>query len=115
VVAKDLKCNVLVVAQGHDHPLLYHNTLTTGRCHWIAGRPPATHFAATARIRYRQREQPCQIELRTDGTVKVSFHTPQWAVTPGQYTVFYSGETCLGGGVIERAFDEPFKIPVAGY
>jgi tRNA-specific 2-thiouridylase len=106
VVNKDLKRNVLVVGQGHNHPLLHHSALTTERCHWIAAQPPATHFAATAKIRYRQREQPCQIELRTDGTAKVLFHAPQRAMTPGQYAVFYSGETCLGGGVIKHVSDD---------
>jgi tRNA-specific 2-thiouridylase len=105
VVDKDLKHNILVVAQGRDHPLLYHNALTTGRCHWIADQPPAPYFTATAKIRYRQREQPCQIELLGNGTAEVLFHEPQWAITPGQYAVFYNGETCLGGGVIERVGD----------
>ncbi|MDF2720194.1 MAG: tRNA 2-thiouridine(34) synthase MnmA, partial [Paenibacillus sp.] len=29
---------------------------------------------------------------------------PQKAVTPGQAVVFYDGETCLGGAVIDKTF-----------
>jgi len=32
---------------------------------------------------------------------EVRFEQPQWAAMPGQSVVFYSGEQCLGGGVIE--------------
>jgi hypothetical protein len=34
---------------------------------------------------------------------ELHFATPQWAAAPGQYAVFYSGEVCLGGAVIEQA------------
>ena len=34
-------------------------------------------------------------------------NAPERAVTPGQWVVFYDGETCLGGGPIDRT--EPQK------
>lgn len=37
-----------------------------------------------------------------DGTIEVVFDGPQKAVTPGQSVVFYDGEVCLGGGVIDK-------------
>jgi tRNA-uridine 2-sulfurtransferase len=39
--------------------------------------------------------------------LEVVFDEPQRAVTPGQSVVFYDGEACLGGAVIDRT-DAPF-------
>ncbi len=102
VVDKDLTRNRLIVAQGHDHPLLYHQALETGQVHWISGRPPSLPLSCEARVRYRQPTQVCEIESSTpEGHCRVRFSQPQWAVTPGQSVVFYQGETCLGGAVID--------------
>lgn len=102
---KDLERNVLVVGQGHDHPLLFHNTLEAGQLDWCAGNAPAEQFACAAKTRYRQPDQGCTVELLDGGRCRVVFDQPQRAITPGQSVVFYRGEECLGGGIIERAYD----------
>jgi tRNA-uridine 2-sulfurtransferase len=100
VAAKDAARNVLVVVQGHDHPLLASTALATGTWHWLAP-PRAQPFQCTVRVRYRQSEQAAHIEPRSDGSMHIAFEQPQRAVTPGQYAVAYDRERCLGGAEIE--------------
>ncbi len=105
VVGKDLKKNVLLVAQGHDHPLLLKRALTASQLHWVAGEPPALPLRCKARIRHRQPLQHCTLERLPDDTLRVRFDQPQRAVTPGQSVVFYLDQVCLGGGIIETTHE----------
>ena len=64
-----------------------------------------------AKIRYRQQDQACEVELLNDesDTSKrylITFEDSQRAITPGQYLVLYQDEICLGGGVIHSSIDE---------
>lgn len=105
VVGKDLEQNRLVVAQGIDHPLLYSRYLLAQQTHWINGRPAEDDFTCAAKVRYRQDDQTCRVQLLPDQRVRVDFDQPQRAVTPGQSVVFYQGDICLGGAVIESYHD----------
>jgi len=100
VVKKDLTSNILCVAQGHNHPAMFHNTLETGQVNWIEESEPGSH-QLTAKIRYRQKDQACSITKTDQEKYTVQFEEAQRAITPGQSIVFYQDEVCLGGGVIE--------------
>jgi len=104
VVDKDLDNNILIVAQGQDHPRLYHNMLETAHIHWINGADSAAS-SCSAKIRYRQPDQQCHIETVSDNKHVIRFEQPQRAITPGQSIVFYQDEVCLGGGVIEAMYN----------
>lgn len=103
VVRKDLDHNVLLVAQGHDHPALLATRARVAQLTWVGAAAPAAQFQCTAKVRYRQQDQTCTVRVGPDGDCDVTFDLPQRAITPGQYAVFYRGEECLGGGVIEAA------------
>ncbi|HXH02127.1 MAG TPA: tRNA 2-thiouridine(34) synthase MnmA, partial [Candidatus Competibacteraceae bacterium] len=103
VVDKDLTRNILIVAQGSEHPALFHPRLIATRMHWIAGEPPPLPLRCSAKIRYRQHDQLCTVRPLEEDRWEVAFDQPQRAVTPGQSVVLYQGEACLGGGIIERA------------
>ena len=109
VIGKDLERNVLLVAQGEDHPALYSRYVRASRVTWVREGVP---FRCGVRFRYRQGDQPAwalclgeELFLRAD--------QPQRAVTPGQSAVLYRGEVCLGGAIAQEARQEPMA-DVAG-
>ena len=102
VVEKDLVNNVLIVAQGQDNSALLSSGLIAGQLHWVDRQPIREKLRCTVKTRYRQADIDCIIEPIDDETVRVLFDEPQIAVTPGQSAVFYLGEVCLGGGIIEQ-------------
>jgi tRNA-specific 2-thiouridylase len=100
VVDKDLARETLIVAQGREHPALYSRVLLASELHWIRGLVPALPLRCEAKVRYRQRRQACDV-LADEGGCLVRFDAPQWAAAPGQSVVFYAGDECLGGAVID--------------
>lgn len=112
VADKNIQQNTLVVVQGENHPALFKTTLSARSVHWINS-APAFPLRAHAKTRYRQHDQACWIHGIQDSltslpqdekaalSCRVKFDQPQRAVTPGQSIVFYDGDICLGGGIIE--------------
>lgn len=101
VIEKDLKNNILYVAHGSEEKL-YSRGLIMKECNWIPYPPKEKDFECTAKFRYRQPEQKCTVHIR-DNEITVDFFERQRAITEGQFAVFYSGDKCIGGGVIEKA------------
>ena len=101
VADKNLESNELIVVQGHEHPSLKGSWLKATDLEWVSPTPPIFPLTCTAKTRYRQIDSVCHLSTDDDNGLRVEFDEPQWAITPGQSVVFYEGEICLGGGVIQ--------------
>lgn len=114
VAAKDEARNELIVVQGREHPLLWSDGLLASTPRWVHSEPAELAGGATLRCavktRYRQQDIPCTVTRSAD-ELHVVFDTPQWAVTPGQYAIFYADDECLGGAPIDSAWQA--QNPVA--
>ncbi len=104
VVKKDLENNRLIVSQGEED-CLFSSGLISYKINWIPEKPSKNKFDCNAKFRYRQPDQAVSVEILENGHVKVLFKQKQRAITPGQFVVFYDGDVCLGGGVIEEIID----------
>lgn len=103
VVNKDIARNVVYLAQGTRHPALYCDELTATEISWVSDSPPSQlPFTCKAKIRYRQPDQECTITKIENDLIHVTFAIPQRAVSPRQSIVFYDGNVCLGGAMIEN-------------
>jgi tRNA-uridine 2-sulfurtransferase len=111
VLALDAARNVVVVGRAEE---LGKRELIAGAVNWSAGSTPRDEIRVTAKIRYRAAEAPATVipfpllskagEGRDRGDrARVVFDQPLRDITPGQAVVFYDGEVCLGGGVIETS------------
>ncbi len=99
VVYKDLKKNILTVAESVSEEKFYKKDVLMTDINWISGEKPDLSKKYLARIRYRQPLQKCRLKF-VDSKIKIVFSKPQRAAAPGQSAVIYDENLMLGGGVI---------------
>ena len=102
VYKKDVKNNILYVAKAGDEELLYSDSCYVDGINWV-GPKPTGPIEVGVKFRYRQPDQYCTLTFEGE-RVKLVYHSPVKAVTPGQIAVFYDGERMLGGGIIEETY-----------
>lgn len=109
VCGKNLEKNILYVCQGFENEALYSDALVAVNVNFI--NPPENDcFSCTAKFRYRQPDREVVVERLNGDVWKVEFKQPERAITPGQAVVFYDGEVCLGGGIIDEVYKNGEKL-----
>lgn len=115
VVAKNVNKNVLYVAQGDENEFLNSTSAIINNINWISENKPTRPIHVGVKFRYRQLDLGCSLIFISDDVVKLIFDAPYKAVTPGQAAVFYDGDNCLGGGIIDQIFKDNQLVMVYDY
>lgn len=99
VCGKDMAQNTVTVG---PNEALFRSSLLAEDLNWFPFSSLAGPMDVTAKARYNQPPQPATLYPQENGSVRVQFHQPQRALTPGQAVVFYDGELVIGGGTITQ-------------
>lgn len=78
----------------------FSNDLTACDVNFISGEFPKTPLEIQAKVRYQAPPAKATLYPLENGNIKITFPTPQRAITPGQAVVFYDNDIVLGGGTV---------------
>jgi tRNA-specific 2-thiouridylase len=111
VASKDKDSNTVYVVEGEKHPALYSDYLICSDFDWV-GKVPSFPHKCNAKIRYRQADQACMLNMLDDGRIKVDFKESQRAIAISQSVVFYDDNTCLGGAIIKENSPNHYSLNI---
>ena len=97
VLAIDPQNNRVVVG---EEEALRKQTFEVENVNWVSIAQPSGIILATVKIRHKHEPAPATVEALSDARARITFDTPQRAITPGQAAVFYDGERVLAGAWI---------------
>lgn len=99
IIAKDIETNSLVVSDKESEIVEFSPTkIQLKSINWI-NEPSSEEICA--RVRYRGGKLSCKLILSGKKLV-VEFTEPVRGLSLGQSIVFYSGENCLGGAIMDK-------------
>jgi tRNA (5-methylaminomethyl-2-thiouridylate)-methyltransferase len=99
VVRKDLETNRVYVAHADRYREHSKREFVVDSVHWI-GDPPRSESLET-KVRHSPHLERCRILPLEAGRLRVTLENEDQGIAPGQSAIFYEGDICLGGGVIE--------------
>jgi tRNA-specific 2-thiouridylase len=98
VLAIDPEKNRIIVGEDDS---LHSTTFEIENVNWISIAEPAAPMRAEAKIRHKHDPAPATVEALPGNSARITFDSPQRAITPGQAAAIYSGGVVLAGGWIK--------------
>ncbi len=100
VVKKDIGGNRIYLSRNRDVRDNLNRTFHTGEFNWITGGKPSKENLQV-KVRHGEHLIDCRLRFLNDNCAEVSLQEPDQGLAEGQFAVFYDGDICLGGGIIQ--------------
>lgn len=97
-VGKDLKNNILYVAEGSDNEYLYSDSCIIDNIVYNYDKKVTN---CKAKFRYRMADVPVTLEYLNEKEIKVSYQGVK-SITPGQLCALYLEDRLIGSGIIKE-------------
>jgi tRNA-specific 2-thiouridylase len=98
VLAIDPEKNRVIVGEDDS---LRTTSFEIENVNWISIAEPAAPLRAQVKIRHKHDPSPATVEALPGNLARITFDSPQRAITPGQAAAIYSGDVVLAGGWIK--------------
>jgi tRNA-specific 2-thiouridylase len=100
VVAKDTQTNTVFISRGEQGAIDARDEFIVSGLNWISRDKPSK-TKLSVKVRHGAKVYKAEIEYLTNDHLRVKLQEKDRGIAIGQFAVFYDGEYCLGGGVIE--------------
>jgi tRNA-specific 2-thiouridylase len=97
VLSIDRERNRVVVG---DDDVLRKSLCEVEGINWVSIENPVAPFPAFVKIRHKHEPAPATVEPLDESHARITFDSPQRAITPGQAAVFYEADRVLAGAWI---------------
>jgi tRNA-specific 2-thiouridylase len=97
VLAIEPETNRVIVG---DDDSLRTSTFEVESVNWVSIAEPVSPAAVSVKIRHKHEPAAAMVEALSGNRARITFGSPQRAITPGQAAVFYRDDVLLAGGWI---------------
>lgn len=99
VVGKEAETNTVFISHGEHRAERAQDTFIVRDLNWF-NEKPEDGMELSVKLRHGPKEYRTTVQWQDEETLEVHMSERDPGLATGQYAVFYSGEYCLGGGII---------------